>query len=130
MKETTMRKGYNGYLLTPQGRADLLTHIEPVFPDVIAHHVTHEYGVYESLLPQATYVRVLAMAMSDTVQAVIVRVGDTHQRDDGSYYHITVSIDRSAGANPVDSNVVIADPGNWISIDPFTIEVDPQFFPF
>lgn len=130
MDEQKLRKGYNGYLLTERGREHLLAHIDPMHPDVIAHHVTHEFGVYESLPPETRSVRVTAVASNDRVQAAIVKVNGTTQRGDGSFYHITVSIDRSKGAKPVDSNDLIRDSRNWTAVEPFDVEVEPKFFPF
>jgi hypothetical protein len=131
MDEKKLRKGYTGYELTDAGRADLLAHIAPLFPDVVAHHVTHEYGVYESLPPDATTVRVVAMANSDKVQTAIVKVNGTTTREYGdSFYHITVSLDRAAGGKAVDSNDLIRDSRNWVAVDPFNVAVTPKFFPF
>lgn len=130
MDENKLKKGYSGYLLTDQGRSHLLAHIDPIHRDVIAHHVTHEFGVYESLPPQAHTVRVTAVASNDKVQAAIVKINGSTARTDGNTYHITVSIDRSAGAKPVDSNALIKDTRNWIAVDPFDVEVEPRFFSF
>lgn len=131
MQETKLRKGYNGYELTEQGRADLLAHIEPLFPDVVAHHVTHEFGVYESLPPDATSVRVVAVANNDRVQAAIVKVNGTTAREYGnSFYHITISLDRAAGGKANDSNELIRDSRNWVAVDPFNVSVTPKFFAF
>lgn len=130
MDEKKLKKGYTGYELTDAARWELMAHIEPVHPDVIAHHVTHEYGVYESLPPDTNTVRVIAMASNDTVQAAIVKVNGTTQRPDGKFYHITISIDRAAGAKPVDSNALIADSKNWVAVDPFNLAVMPKFFNF
>ena len=130
MDEKKLKKGYTGYELTDSARWELMAHIEPIHPDVIAHHVTHEYGVYESLPPDTNTVRVTAMASNDTVQAAIVKVNGTTQRPDGKFYHITISIDRAAGAKPVDSNALIADSKNWVAVDPFNLAVMPKFFNF
>ncbi len=130
MDEKKLRKGYTGYELTGQARAELLAHIEPQHPDIVAHHVTHEFGVYESLPPDTNTVRVTAVASNDRVQAAIVKVNGTTQRADGSFYHITISLDRAAGARPVDSNELIRDSRNWQAVDPFNLAVIPRFFPF
>jgi len=130
MEQTNLRKGYSGYLLTQSGRETLLSHVDTVHPDVVAHHVTHQFGVYESLPPDADHVRAIAVAQNDQIQAVIVKVNGTTSRDDGSFYHITVSLDRTAGAKPKDSNDLIRDSRNWIAINPFDIEVEPKFFAF
>lgn len=130
MDEQKLKKGYNGYLLTDAGRQDLFVHIEPMFPDVIAHHVTHEFGVYDSLPPDATSVRVVATVSNNKVQAAIVTVNGSEVRDENSFYHITISLDKSAGAKAVGSNALIADENNWQDVDPFNIPVVPTFFPF
>lgn len=130
MDQTKLLKGYTGYELTELGRAQLLAHIEPAYPDVIAHHVTHEFGVYDSLPPEAASVRVTAVAFDDRVQAVVVKVNGTTARPDNKIYHITVSIDRGAGATPNDSNRMLADLANWRAIDPFNVDVVPKFFIF
>lgn len=130
MDENKLKKGYNGYELTDQARAELLAHIEPMHPDVIAHHVTHEFGIYEELPPDTDTVRVTAVASDNKVQAAIVKVNGTTQRPGGGFYHITVSLDRAAGAKPVDSNTLIADSRNWHAVDPFNLAVMPKFFQF
>lgn len=130
MDEKKLRKGYTGYELTDHARSELLAHIDPIFPDVVAHHVTHEFGVYESLPPDTNTVRVIATASDDRVQAAIVKINGTTQRLDGSFYHITISLDREAGAKPVDSNRLIKDSDNWVAVDPFNLAVAPKFFPF
>lgn len=129
MDSQTLRKGYTGYELTDKGRSDLLVHIEPRHPDVIAHHVTHEFGVYEQLPPSTSHVRVIAEVYDDKVQAVVVMVAGTTGRPDGGTYHITVSLDKSAGAKPVDSNKII-ESEDWNDVDNFNIDVEPKFFSF
>lgn len=130
MNEEKLKKGYSGYLLTEAGRAVLLSHVNPVFPDVISHHVTDEFGIYETLPDDATCVRAVAVAQNDTVQAVIVEINGTLRRTDGCYYHITLSLDKATGAKPVDSVALIKDSNNWTCIDAFNIAVTPAFFPF
>jgi len=130
MNKNKLKKGYTGYKLTTNGRSDLLVHIEPVFSDVIAHHVTHEFGVYDQLPPETHQVRVVAEVITDTVQAVVVIVNGSMNRPGGGTYHITVSIDKSKGAKPKDSNDAIADSANWTNVDPFNIDVTPEFFAF
>jgi hypothetical protein len=130
MDEKKLKKGYNGYQLTDHARSQLLEHVERMFDDVIAHHVTYEFGVYESLPPDTNLVRVTAVANNDRVQAAVVKVNSTTQRPDGRTYHVTVSLDRSKGAKPVDSNDMLDDLNNWRAIDPFNLEVTPTFFSF
>jgi len=129
MDQTKLKKGYTGYELTSHARSELLAQVAPVHPDVIAHHITHEYGVYEQLPPYVDMVRVIAVAQNDLVQAAIVKINGTTTRVYGdSFYHITVSVDRAAGGKAVDSNALIKDSKNWTAIDPFNLAVMPKFF--
>lgn len=130
MDEQKLKKGYNGYLLTDHSRCLLLGMIEPIHPDIIAHHITHEFGVYESLPPDTNTARVTTVASNDLVQAAIVKINGSTARADGSFYHVTVSIDRAAGAKPVDSNALIKDSRNWTAIEPFNLAIMPKFFQF
>ena len=125
-----LKKGYNGYLLSDTGRDQLLVHVEPIHPDVVAHHITYEHGIYQELPPECDSVRVIAVAANEKVQAVIVKVNGTTARPNGGTYHITISLDKSAGAKAVDSNELISNSKNWTAVDPFNIDVTPMFFPF
>ena len=130
MKENDIKKGYNGYLLSDSGKGKLLSIIQPVHPNTIAHHITYEFGVEESFPPNINKVKVIAHAENDKVQAAIVEVNGNTRRPDGKIYHITISIDRSKGGKPVQSNDLIEIPESWIKIDPLWIEVEPKFFQF
>jgi len=130
MNEEKLKKGYTAYRLTDHAQSMLLGHIDPVHPEVIAHHVTHEYGVYEQLPPgNVVSVRVTHVAQNDVVQAAVVKVDGSTQRPDGRTYHVTISVDRDAGGEPAMSNALLADPSTWVPVDPFTIAVMPEFFP-
>jgi len=131
MKEKNIATGYNGYQLTDRARADLLARISPIHPDVIAHHVTHSYGVHDSLPPDCNSVRVVAVASDDLVQAAIVQVNGSSTRAYGnSFYHVTISIDRAAGGQAYASNALIKRGENWTVVVPFDIDVVPKFFKF
>jgi hypothetical protein len=105
--------GYEAFVLTEASRASLLEQFPPKFPDVIAHHITHRFGVHkpaEMPAPTPTSFEVVGYAADDSLEALVVRkrtaVGQN--RPDGKPYHITWSLDRSKGRKPVDSNAVIA----------------------
>lgn len=101
--------GIQGYVLDSYTRAILLKSVPPLFPDVIAHHVTVKFGKdLDDTVPNCTKVRVIGVAVSDKVQAVVVELDGISIREDGKRYHITISIDRATGAKPVDSNKVIS----------------------
>jgi hypothetical protein len=131
MTDQTPARGYNGYQLTDQSRDKLMRILGEIHPDVIAHHVTYEFGVYDSLPPDATSVRMIAIAADDKVQAAIVEVnGEVERLQGNSFYHITISIDKSAGGKAVDSNALIKDRSNWVAVAPVELAVIPAFFPF
>ena len=88
------------------------------------------FGVNKQLPPDCDKVQVLFQANDDKVQAVVVRVNDTHDRPDGGTYHITVSTNPDSGGKPVHSNDLLRDYDAWDKVDPFWIDVVPAFIPF
>jgi excinuclease UvrABC nuclease subunit len=117
---------YAAYVLTDAGRSLLLEKFPPKFPDTIAHHVTFEFGVPEGAeAPHEAKVTVVGYAADESLEAVVVSVGGESIRSDGGTYHVTLSLDRSKGRRPSDSNQVIEAKG-WTKIDPpFEIRVTP-----
>lgn len=120
-----------GWRLDDQDRARLLERFPPVWPDVIADHVT-------LMFPEA---KQNASALADRgevvghvddgegLQALVVEIGGTTVRPDGSTYHITWSIDRERGREPKDSNGVLARLG-WDRLDsPISIGLTPASWP-
>ena len=64
------------------------------------------------------------------VQALVVEIGGTSERPDGSRYHITWSLDRSRGRHGAESNGVIREKG-WRPVSPpVSIGLRPASFPF
>ncbi len=99
---------YVGWELEHKDRDALLGMVVPLYPDVIAHHVTLHMG--EGELPTETEGHVVGYVDDgEGVQALVVSIGGTTARPDGGTYHITWSIDRGAGRKPVDSNKVLAE---------------------
>jgi GNAT superfamily N-acetyltransferase/RNA:NAD 2'-phosphotransferase (TPT1/KptA family) len=118
---------YTAYVLTDASRELLLKNFPPKFPDVIAHHVTFQFGVSKDAPepPPATLV-VEGYASDESLEALIVSVDGKTERPDGSTYHITLSLDRSQGRTPKDSNAVIKANG-WHPVEhPFAIQVVAQ----
>ena len=119
---------YIGWLLSEANRSELMHYFEPAYPDVIAHHVTLAFGV-EANHPLPPEVKAAVVGFVDDgegVQALIVRINGSTQRPDGGTYHITWSIDRSAGRKPVDSNAVI----NKLDFEKLVMVVPLQLIPF
>ncbi len=115
---------YAAFVLDNNARRALLDRLPPKYPDVLAHHITEKFGIPKPTEPVRSYAvhaTVVGCADDDNgVQAAIVEVNGSTTRKDGSTYHITISIDRSLGRKPVDSNRVIKEKG-WTKVQPFTI---------
>jgi GNAT superfamily N-acetyltransferase len=115
---------YLAYELDGKSRASLLEKFPPKFPDVVAHHVTVKHGVKHSdPLPEAEPVKVVGYASDESLECAVVEVGGTTERPDGSTYHITLSLDRSKGRMPVESNELLAQ--GWQEVEPLPVEAAP-----
>ena len=115
---------YAAFVLDNNTRRALLDRLPAKYTDVLAHHITEKFGIpkpTESVRSYAVHATVVGVADDGAgVQAAVVEINGSSTRKDGSTYHITISIDRSAGRKPVDSNRVIKEKG-WTKIQPFTI---------
>jgi hypothetical protein len=106
-----------GWLLDETDRESLLVRFPPAWPDVVAHHVTLASKT-DAELPSATSGEVVGQVNDgEGLQALVVAIGGTTDRPDGSTYHITWSLDRTAGRTPVQSNDVLRERG-WDRLDP------------
>jgi len=112
--------------LVPEERASLLERFPPRWPDVIADHVTFASRVEpEPALPTAVSGEIIGRVDDGAgIEAMIVRIGDTTDRPDGSTWHITWSLDRQAGRRAVESNDIIARLP-WTPIEPMTVTLVP-----
>lgn len=118
-----------GWLLPEAERTRLLDLFPPRYPDVVAHHVTHRYGVDpRDVPPDAHRGEIIGRADDGAgVEALIVRINGAVERPDQGTYHITWSLDRAGGRRPVESNDVIA--CGWKPLDrPERVELRPAVF--
>ena len=119
-----------GWKLDAEERKVLLERFPPLWPDIIADHVTLDAKASEQdPLPGESSAHIVG-SISDGagLQALVVAIGGTTGRPDGSTYHITWSLDRSRGRAAVESNDVIADRG-WNALDdPVPIRLIPARF--
>jgi hypothetical protein len=117
---------YTGWLLDPEDREALLQRFPPTYPRAVAHHVTLKFGP-DPVLPTETAGEVVGVADDGRgVQALVVRIGGTTDRPDGSTYHITWSL--APGREARESNTVIARRGfTWLPA-PIPIRLDPRPF--
>lgn len=115
---------YTAYVLDEAARSTVLAAFPPKFPDVVAHHVTINFGGRNSrdavLVGFKQPIEIVGYAEGEGIEAAIVSVGGSTDRPDGKVFHITLSLDRSKGRKPVDSNVVIKENG-WTKVQPFTV---------
>ena len=125
-----VRRWVTGWKLDAQDRERLLERFKPVFPDVVADHVTLRTGTNAGTpLPREKGGEVVGEIDDGAgVQALVVMIGGTTDRSDSSTYHITWSLDRARGRRPVESNDVIAQLG-WRSLpEPVLIRLHPARF--
>lgn len=120
-----------GWKIEDSDRAMLLELFPPEWPDVIADHVTLDSQAgRDAPLPHASKGEVVG-AINDEqgLQALVVAIDGMTERPDGSTYHITWSLDRARGREPVESNNVIAERG-WRPVDdPVPIILIPARWP-
>lgn len=86
---------YTSYQLTQTARKQLLAVFPPKYEKVIAHHVTHTFGVLRGTpTPQPANIKVVGYTNnSNGIEALIVSVDGDITRPDGSVFHITWSLD-------------------------------------
>jgi hypothetical protein len=123
-------KGWIAWEIPESERARLLGVFETAYPDVIAHHITHAFGVSDATpLPSETECFIFGIADDGVgVQALVVDMG--HVRPDGGIHHVTWSIDRAAGRSPKQSNDVIRDNG-FERVYPVRVRgLTAKFYPF
>jgi hypothetical protein len=120
-----------GWKLDRDERSVLLVRFPPEYPDVIADHVTLDMDAGpETPLPCETRGEIVGgITDEEGLQAVVVAIGGGTERPDGSTYHITWSLDRARGREPIQSNDVIAEHG-WRPLDdPVPITLIPARWP-
>jgi len=117
-----------GWKLDRAERRTLLDRFPPTYPRPDADHITLAAKVGNGApLPRETEAEIVGRADDDRgVEALVVRLGGTTARPDGSTYHITWSLGR--GRRPVESNDVIRTRG-WAPLDrPVAIRLEPALW--
>lgn len=116
-----------GWRLPRDEREALLARFPPIWPDVIADHVTLEASASaNTALPAAQAGAVIGHVNDgEGLQALVVAIDGTSRRPDGSTYHITWSLDRARGREAKESNRVLAN-REWAELDaPIPITLVP-----
>ena len=120
-----------GWAVDEGEREALLARFPPVYPDVVAHHVTLQSKVAPDTPPPKP-VQCAIVGQADDgagVQAMVVTIDGTTDRPDGSTYHITWSLDKGRGRRAVQSNDVIRERGWKALAAPVPVTLHPARFP-
>ena len=119
-----MGRSIAGWKIGPEERDRLLARFPPRYERRVADHVTLRFGTdADTPLPAETEARIVGEADDDAgVQALVVEIGGTIARGDGSHFHITWSL--GGGRTAKESNDVIA-AGGWTAVDPVRIALQP-----
>jgi hypothetical protein len=118
---------YTGWLVDPADREELLQRFPPRYAEVVAHHVTQKFGDRQATPPVETSGEIVGFADDGQgVQALVVRIGGTTDRPDGSTYHITWSL--GPGRKAKESNDVIARRGWTVLPAPVPVRLEPRPF--
>ena len=114
-----------GWKLPPDERRRLLDAVAPRYGRVVADHVTLRFGTDAGTsLPAETEGEVVGEADDgEGVQALVVRIGGTTERGDGSHFHITWSLGPARSAK--ESNDVIRERGWRALLSPIPIRIEP-----
>jgi hypothetical protein len=118
-----------GWKLDRAQRKELLQQFPPRYANVVADHVTlQSKASAHAPLPDENLGEIVGRADDGKgVEAMVVRIGGTTDRPDGSVYHITWSLADGRGAQ--ESNDVIAAHG-WTELDlPMPVKLRPARFP-
>ena len=116
---------YSAYVISSESRALIIKRHPALFPEQIAHHITHQFPD-QKRPPPVEEVKVVGYAkdISFGLECLVVSIDGNSERPSGGIYHITLSLDRSLGAKPVLSNRLLE--SGWERLEsPYRIEVEP-----
>ena len=118
-----------GWKLDRDQRKELRQQFPPRFRNVVADHVTlRSRAAKDAPLPQETEGEIIGRADDGRgVEAMVVRIGGTSDRPDGSTYHITWSLE--PGREAKESNDVLREQ-KWVTFDlPMPVRLRPARWP-
>ena len=118
-----------GWKLDRDQRAELLQQFPPRYGEVVADHVTLSTKTApDAPLPEETLGEIVGRADDGRgVEAMVVAIGGTTDRPDGSVYHITWSLE--PGRKAQESNDVLAGRA-WTAFDlPMPVRLLPERWP-
>jgi hypothetical protein len=124
-----MARYVTGWKLPRDGeRERLLDRFPPKYEKIVADHVTLDaHASDETPLPRATDAQIVGYADDgESLECLVVSIGGTTDRPDGSTFHITWSLGQRREAK--ESNDVLREKG-WQPLDrPVPIDLDPARF--
>jgi hypothetical protein len=116
-----------GWALERDERKALLERFPPRYDEAVADHVTLKFGDRAAKLPTETSGEIVGQADDGQgVQAMVVQIGGTTERPDGSTYHITWSL--APGRQAKESNDVIRECGWKPLAEPVAIVLTPKSY--
>lgn len=118
-----------GWKLDRGQRAELLQQFPPRYRNAVADHVAlASKAAADAPLPEETEAEIVGRADDGQgIEAMVVRLGGTTGRPDGSTWHITWSLED--GREAKESNEVIAASG-WTELDlPMPLLLEPARWP-
>lgn len=118
-----------GWKLDPGQRLELLQQFPPAYRNVVADHVTFKGRDGDGgPLPDVSIAEIVGRADDgEGVEAMVVSIGGTTDRPDGSIWHITWSL--AEGRRAKESNDVLAE-RPWERFDlPMPVRLEPARFP-
>jgi hypothetical protein len=120
-----MTHAISGWKIAADDRDRLLALFPPRYAQTVADHVTYRYGAGENAeLPKLTAGEIVGEADDGSgVQALVVSIGGTTERGDGSHFHITWSLGQ--GRRAKESNDVITAQGWKTAVSPEPVALQP-----
>lgn len=118
-----------GWSVDRSEREALLARFPPAYANAVADHVTLKFAPGQHAeLPAERGGHIVGVADDGRgVQAMVVRIGGTTDRPDGSTFHITWSL--AEGRQAKESNDVIRDHG-WRPLpEPVAVTLEPKAYP-
>jgi hypothetical protein len=120
------KTAFVGWEVNREDRAALLARFPARYAETVADHVTLKLGNHPKLPTERAGEIVGEADDGEGVQAMVVRIGGTTDRPDGSTYHITWSL--GPGRRAKESNEVIRDQGWKPLAEPVPVRLEPKPF--
>jgi len=103
-------KKYLAFVLDKKSHDKLVSSFPPSFDTVFCHHITIKFNGLDledvEKFVDITRASVVGYIADEALEALVVNLGSTTKRDDGSIYHITHSLTKGK-RKPVDSNKLL-----------------------